>query len=62
MGTSGGVMVSKLDQQTFMSDFESDSVSYLYGLVPHLSKKLCKLLKLTSFVGALGGVMVSKLD
>ena len=37
-------MVYKLDLQTFASEFESHWVIYLYDLVPHLSKKLCKLL------------------
>ena len=32
-------MVSKLDQQTFSSEFESHWVSHSYGLVSHLSKK-----------------------
>ena len=32
MGTSGGVMISKLDEQTFTSEFMSH-------WVPHLSKK-----------------------
>ena len=30
--------------QTFTSEFESYGVPHSYGLVPHLSKKLCKLL------------------
>ena len=38
-GASGGIMVSKLDKQTFKSEFESHWVPYSYGLVPHLSKK-----------------------
>ena len=37
-------MVSKLDLQTYMSEFESHWLSHSYGLVPHLSKKLCKLM------------------
>ena len=41
--TSGGVMVSKLDKQTYTSEFESHWVPLSYGLVLHLSKKLCKL-------------------
>ena len=44
MGTLGGVMVSKLDLQTYTSELESHWVPHLYGLVPHLSKKLSKLL------------------
>ena len=43
-GTSGGVMVSKLDEQTYTSEFESHRVPLSYGLVPRLSKKLSKLL------------------
>ena len=38
------VMVSKLDQQTFTSEFKSHLVPLSYVFVPHLSKKLCKLL------------------
>ena len=37
------VMVSKLDLQTYTSEFESHWVPHSYGFVPHLSKKLCKL-------------------
>ena len=44
MGTSGCVMVSRLDLQTFVSEFESDWVPHSYGLVPHLSKIPTKLL------------------
>ena len=36
-------MVSKLDSQTYTSEFESHWVPLSYGLVPHLSKKLSKL-------------------
>ena len=36
-------MVSKLDEQTYTSEFESHWVPLSYGLVPHLSKKLSKL-------------------
>ena len=43
-GTSGGVMVSKLDKQIYVSEFESHWVPHTNGLVPHLSKKLSKLL------------------
>ena len=43
MGASGGVMVSKLDEQTYTSEFESHWVPLSYGLVPHLSKMLSKL-------------------
>ena len=42
-GASGSVMVSKLDLQTYTSEFKSHCVSHSYGLVPHLSKKLSKL-------------------
>ena len=37
-----GVMVSKLDWQTYTSEFESHWVPLSYVLVPHLSKKLSK--------------------
>ena len=36
-------MVSKLDLQTYTSEFEFHWVPLSYGLVPHLSKKLSKL-------------------
>ena len=36
-------MVSKLDEQTYTSEFESQWVPLSYGLVPHLSKMLSKL-------------------
>ena len=48
MGTSGDIMVSMLDQQTFTSEFESHWEPHLYSLVPHLNKKLCKLLYIHS--------------
>ena len=38
--TSGGLMVSKLDQQTFKSEFESHWVLYLFDLIPHWSKNI----------------------
>ena len=41
-GASGGVMVRKLDLQTYTSEFESHWVPLSYGLVPQLSKKLSK--------------------
>ena len=48
-GTSGGVMVSKQDKQTFTSEFDSHWAPHSHGLAPHLSKrKLSKLLKLVS--------------
>ena len=42
-GSSGGVMVSKLDKQTFTSEFKFHWVTHSFGLVPHPSKKLSKL-------------------
>ena len=42
IGASAGVMVSKLDEQVFMSEFDSHWVPHSYGLVPHQSKKLSK--------------------
>ena len=44
MGTSGGVMVGNLVKQTYTSEFESHWVPHTNGLVPHLSKRLSKLL------------------
>ena len=38
-GTSGGVMVSKLDKQTFTSEFESHWVPYPYHLMPASQQK-----------------------
>ena len=43
---SGGVTVSKLDLQTYTCEFESHWAPHSFGLVPHQSKALCKLLKL----------------
>ena len=43
-GTSGGVMVSKLDSQTYTSEFESHWVPHSFGLVLNRSKDLRKLL------------------
>ena len=40
-----GLTVSKLDWQTYTSEFESHWVPYSYGLVPYLSKNLSKLLQ-----------------
>ena len=34
----GGVMVSKLDYQTFMSEYKSHWVLHSYDLLPHVSK------------------------
>ena len=42
--TSDSVMVNEADSQTFTSMFDSHSVPYSYGLVPDISKKLCKFL------------------
>ena len=36
-------MVSKLDEQIFMNEFESHWVPHSHSLVPYLSKKLSKL-------------------
>ena len=47
-GTSGGVMVSKLDSQTYTSEFESHWVPHSFGLVLNRSKDLRKLLQLGS--------------
>ena len=44
LGTSGGVMVSKLDSQNYTSEFESHWVSHSFGLVLNRSKDLRKLL------------------
>ena len=45
--TSGGVMVSKLDSQTYTSEFESHWVPHSFGLVLNRSKDLRKLLHLS---------------
>ena len=50
LGASSGVMDSKLDKQTFTSEFKSHWVPPLYDLVPHLRKKLSKLLLKNSFL------------
>ena len=39
-GTSSDVIVSKLDQQTIVSVFDSHWVTHNYGLVPHLSSAI----------------------
>ena len=44
LGASCCVMVNKLDLQTCKNEFESHRVPHSYGLVPHLSKRLSKLL------------------
>ena len=43
-GTSGSVTVSKLDLQTYTSEFDSHWAPHSFGLVPHRSKEFCKLL------------------
>ena len=43
-GTSGGVMVSKLDSQTYTNEFESHWVPHSFDLVLNRSKDLRKLL------------------
>ena len=40
----GGVTVSKLDYQTYTSEFVSQWVPHSFGLVPHRSKELRKLI------------------
>ena len=45
LGTAGGVIVSKLDEKIFKSEFKSHWEPYSYGLVPHLNKMLSKLLQ-----------------
>ena len=42
-GTSGSVMFSKVEQQTYTSEFESHWLPHSYVLGPHLSEKLSKL-------------------
>ena len=44
LGTFGGVTVSKLDLQTYTSEFESHWVPHSFGLVPRRTKELRKLL------------------
>ena len=55
-GTSGCVMVNKIDKQTFTSEFDFHLVPHSYILVPHLSKKLSKL-KLLEFVFIVYGLV-----
>ena len=43
VGTSGGVMVCKLDLQSNMSELESHWVPHSYGRVQRLREKLSKL-------------------
>ena len=50
MGASGGVMATKLDQQTYTNEFESHWVLHPYVLVSHLHKKLNKLLNVARLV------------
>ena len=42
LGASGGVMVSNLNSQTYMSEFESHWVLLSYDVVPYLKKKTNK--------------------
>ena len=42
-GATGGVMFSKLDDQTFSGEFESYWMPLSYGYAPYLNKKLSKL-------------------
>ena len=44
VGTSSSVIVSKFDKQTCKNEFESHWMLHSFGLVPHLSKTLSKLL------------------
>ena len=39
MSASGGIMVTKIDLQTYTSEFESQWVLHSYNLAPHLIKK-----------------------
>ena len=48
-GAWHSVMVSKLDLETCKSEFDSHRVRHWFGLVPHLSKTLRKLL-LSSYI------------
>ena len=43
-GNIGGVMINKLDNQNFTSEFESHWLPHSFGFVLHLSKKFGKLL------------------
>ena len=40
LGNSGGVIVSKLDEQTFTNDFDSHWVPNSYDLMSWLNKKV----------------------
>ena len=52
-GIYGGVRLIKLDKQTYTSEFESHWVPHTNGPVPHLSKKLSKLLlQFTTFTSS----------
>ena len=51
-GALVGIMVSKLDKQTFTSEFESQWVPYSYGLELHQNKKLSELLLLPPIEGS----------
>ena len=50
MNISGGVIVSKIDDQTYTTEFEFHWVLHSYGLVLHLSKKQSKLLYINEHV------------
>ena len=69
VGTSGGVMVRKLDEQTYKSEFESNWVSHSLALCQIEAKSFVNYyiccsacIYNTLLVGTSGGVMVSKLD
>ena len=49
VGTSGGVMVCKINQQTFTRVVEAHKVAYSYALIPHLSQKRLINYYLTEF-------------
>ena len=60
LGTLVGAVASKLDQQTFISEFKSHWVPHSSGFVLHLSKKLYKLQK--NYLDTLNAAVASKLD
>ena len=47
---SGDVMISKINWQTYTSEFGSHWVPHSFGFVPHLSRKLCKLLHMYIYI------------
>ena len=59
--TSRGVMVSKVDLQTYTSEFETHWVPHPFGLVPNRSKELRRLLP-RRFWGCPRGVMVKAMN